>query len=344
MCTLSLNNSTGELILSKRIGGNVKLPVTPPVFRNNLANVVRNKASAWQYLEAAAGKLEIDGGELGKHVVLFERDSLPIRLVARNKSRRMFLYLIDDTGIEDSQPVCHFFPMEQPIRSEKIAVDSILKGVYPEEPGGLYVSQHGLHDDALVVSSGLAGEGFQGLASSSDVSDILTGKISIAATLRVLAWWSHARLVGFLPEVRRDRIIRQIHDAIYEKICGANWARAEEAVMANPTDTRARKTLQGRIGRDQRFNAAIGVNIHKFQGDIGQWYTALARRYSVCADPLLCKFAVTLAREPYTLPEKFPDDLDQLVQRAVSNPDVLRGARCAILFDSSRRPQEGKAE
>ena len=117
--------------------------------------------------------------------------------------------------------------------------------------------------------------------------------------------------------------------------------------MANPTDTRARETLQGRIGHDQRFNAEIGVNIHKFQGDIGQiveWYTELARRYSVCADPLLCKFAVTLAREPYTLPEKFPDDLEQLVQRAVSNPDVLRGARCANVFHSSRCPQEEKTE
>ena len=347
VCTLSLNNSTGKSILSKRIGGNAKLPVTPPVFRKNLANVVRNKASAWQYLEAAAGKLEVDGGELGKHVILFERDSLPTRLVTRNKSRRMFLYLIDDTGIEDSQPVCHFFPMEQPIRSKKIAVDSIIKGIYPEKPGGLYISQHGPHNDALVVSSGPAEEGFKGLVSSSDMSDILTGKISIAATLRVLAWWFHARLVGFLPEVRRDKIVTQIHDAIYEKICGANWARAEESVMANPTDTRARETLQDRIGRDQRFNAAIGLNTDKFRGNIGQiveWYTALARRYSVCADPLLCKFAITLAREPHILSEKFPNDLDQLAKKAVSNPDVLRGARCAILFDSSRRPQEEKVE
>ena len=347
VCTLSLKNSTGKSILFEKIGGNIKLPVMPPVFRENLTKVVRHNKSAWQYLEAVAGKLEIDGGELGKHVVLFERDSLPIRLVTRNKSRRMFLYLIDDTGIEDSQPVCHFSPMEQPIRSEKIAVDSIIKGLYPEKPGGLYVSQHGLHNDALVVSSGPAEEGFKGLVSSSDMSDILTGKISIAAALHVLGWWFHARLVGFLPEARRDKIVTQIHDAIYEKICGANWARAEEAVMANPTDTRARETLQGRIGRDQRFNAAIRMNIHKFQGDIGQiveWYTALARRYSVCADPLLCKFAVTLAREPHILSEKFPNDLDQLAKKAVSNPDVLRGARCAILFDSSRCTQEEKSE
>lgn len=272
---------------------------------------------------------------------------MPIRLVTRNKSRRMFLYLIDDTGIEDSQPVCHFFPMGQPIRSEKIAVDSLIKGIYPEKPGGLYISQHGPHNDALVVSYGLAGEGIKGLASSSDVSDILTRKISISVALRVLAWWFHARLAGFLPEVRRDRIVSQIHGAIYEKICGANWARAEEAVMDKPMDARTRETLQSRIGRDQRFNAAIGLNTDKFRGNIGQiveWYTALARRCGVCADPLLCKFAVTLAREPYTLPEKFPDGLDQLVQRAVSNPDVLRGARCAILFDSSRCMQEEKAE
>ena len=117
--------------------------------------------------------------------------------------------------------------------------------------------------------------------------------------------------------------------------------------MENPTDTRARETLQGRIGRNQGFNAAIVVNTDKFQSDIGQvveWYTALARRYSVCADPLLCKFAVTLAREPHILSKKLPNDLDQLAKKAVLNPDVLRGARCAILFDSSRCMQEEKAE
>ena len=337
VCTLLLQNSVSEKIISEQIRGNFQLPVTPTVWRKHFSSVVNHDENAWHFLEAAAGRLEIDGGELGKYVLRFERDSLPVRWITKNVKRRMFLRLVDDTGHEGSEPTCRFFSMEKPVQAETLTLTSALKGIYPEKPGGLYVAQHDPHTDALVVSCGPTGGGFRGLAVESDVSDILTGSIPVAAAIPVLAWWLNARLVGFLPEDRRNRIVVRLRAAIYEKLCGANWSRAEEPVMNNPTDSRARETLLNRIGRNRSFNAAIKENTHKFRGEISEtvnWYSELVRRYSGCKDLLLCEFSVILALEPHTLPEKYPNKLDQLIKKAVSNPEVIRGARCASIFNS----------
>jgi len=117
-CVLFLENSSSEEILSEQIGGNVQLPVVPSVWRRNLGNVVESNKNQWRFLEAAKGRIEIDGGELGKHVLRFERDTLPIRWVTRNLKRRMFLRLVDDTGLEDSEPTCQFFSMAHPAQAD----------------------------------------------------------------------------------------------------------------------------------------------------------------------------------------------------------------------------------
>jgi len=222
-----------------------------------------------------------------------------------------------------------------------------LKGIYPEEPRGLYVVQHGPHRDALLASYGLAGEGFQGLVVPSDVSDIPTGKISIVTALRILELWSYARLAGFLPEDRRNRIVKKLHATIYEKLCGANWSRAEAAVVDNPTESRAREALLERIGGNQGFNAEIQMKTHKFHSEIAQtveWYTDLARRYGVCKDSSLCEFAVILAREPHTLPDKDSDDLGQLTRKSISNPEVLRAVRYASIVNSLENDQDTRGD
>ena len=286
-CVVSLENSNRENVLSEKVGSALELPVRPIVWRRQFANVVNRIENTWRCMEASSGKLEIRAGELGNYVLRFEREVLPIRCVTRERDGSLFLRLIDDTGLEEDEATCQFYRMEHPVRSETCAVAGLMEGTFPPQPGGLYVAQHGQYVDALVVSNGLVGKGFQGLIAPSDCRDILTARVSVAEALRVLDLWSYARLVGFLPEIRRNRITRELLAAIYARICGPNWAKAESAFMDDPTSAHALDELSRRIGRNKNFNLALRKDHDKFREEIAQtciWYAGLSRRYSVCND------------------------------------------------------------
>ncbi len=331
-CFVSLENSAGKQILSEQVDGMFQLPVLSETWRTKFANVVKREENEWGYLEASSGKLEICGGELGHCLLRFERDSLPIRWITRQDSRKVLLRLIDDTGLEDSAPEVRYFSMENPVRAETLEFACVFEGLNPENPGGLYVAQHGSHRDALVVSFGVAGEGLQGLVSNPDVSDVLSGDVSVADMLRFLGLWSSARLVGVLPEIRRKLVVTRLQSAIYERLCGKNWAQDEITVQKNVGNSQAHDNLLNGVSRNKRFNAALQENINLIHAPIGESvkrYTELARHHGVCRDPDLCEFAVLLACEPSVLLDKYSDDLDQLSKTFASNPDVLRGARWA---------------
>jgi hypothetical protein len=338
-CTVSLENSAGEQILSENVDGSFPLPVIPSVWRTKFANVVGRDENEWRYLEASSGKLQIRGGELGSFVLRFERDTLPLRWITRNLRQHLFLRLIDDTGLEDSEATCHYYLMEQPLKAEQCSTTEMLKGFYPPAPGALYFAKHGPFGDALIVSSGLgSGEGLRALGVTSDCSAVLSGEASVAMALRVLGLWSYARLVGSLAEVRKNRIAAKLHTAIYEKLCGANWARAESKFTQAPTSKQAEEELLCSVGRSQGFRSALRVEREKFRGEIAQtinWYAELSRRYGVCTDPVLCEFAVILARKPNVLPDKYPAELERLTTTAVSHTELLRGARFADLLNST---------
>ena len=338
-CFVSLENGAGEQILSEQVDGMFELPVLPETWRTKFDNVVKREENEWRYLEASSGKLEIRGGELGHYRLLFERDTFPLRWVTRNRNHHLFLRLIDDTDVEDSDAECTSYSMEYPLKAGHCATAEVLEGIYPPPPGGLYFVKHGRHDDALTISSGLAdGEGFQGLVINPNCEDVLSGIITIATALHVLALWTHARLVGSLAEARKNQITKQIHDDIYKKLCGENWAKAEAEYIDNRTSNHTQEELLHRVGRSRDFKDALRMHNQKFREDIPQtvsWYVKLARRYAVCNDPDLCEFAVMLTREPHALPDKYAADIDKISKEAASNPEVLRGARFADLLSSA---------
>ena len=337
-CVLSLRNRQGAQILSNQVGGNLRLPVAPSDWRQKLESIVNRDANEWKFLEASSGLLKINGEELGNCQFRFERDTLPIRWVARHVSRNVILKLIDDTGQGTSGATCKFYSMENPSQARTFSASIMMKGIRPQMPGGLYVAQQGLHGDALALSCGLSGKGWEGLGVSSDCTDVLNGNISVAAALRVLAIWRSARLAGPLSEIRRNGIVKQLIASIFAKLCGTNWSRAEEAFKELPTDPNTREGLHKTVGRNKEFNTEIQMRACQFGGaieEVVQWYAEIARRYGVCSELNFCEFAVILAQTPHTLAAKYSDGLDAFVKMAASNPEVLRGARYASLLNSS---------
>ena len=334
-CTVSLRNGQGDEIFAEQIDGPMDLPITPDVWSKRFAQFVKREDCAWQYLEASAGSLTIEGEELGKYVIRFEREVLPVRWVLRHDHGKIVLRLIDDTGQEGSEPTCLTFGMERPAKVETGVLRELFSGITVEAPGGLFIVQHGDYSDTIVVSAGLTGEGFQGLVVTPSFRDFQNGSVPLADIFRVLELWRDARLAGPLSNIRRQKVTDGFLAAIYEKLCGANWARVETAFLANPHSRHAIDSLQRTVDRLGGF-AAVLRRDYAIMGDSpaagSQWFADLATRYGVCPDRKLSDFALRLASEPHQLPHLFGPELAGLLNQVNDNPALLRGARLLALI------------
>jgi len=342
-CAISLERSDGEEIFRSSIPGTLPLPITPDAWQRKFAAFVqKEEASSWRYPEAAAGRLHIKGGELGEYVASFHRDVAPVRWVTRHASEGLTIKLIDDTGSSD-EPMCKSFSMLRPMAPIAIEVSEMVTGREANSPGGLFVARKGEHQDAVVVSCGLAGEGFQGLGVKPDFSDVSKNKVPVSQAVRALELWLIARLAGPLAEIRRTQVTRGLSSAIFRRLCAQKWAESEGAFERSSKPETAEEALQHRIESMSGFGAVVKRDFGTFLGDVAQssaWYCDLARRYRVSKDQRMCEFAVRLAFLPHTLSRTYGTELDDLVNRASSEQQLIRGARFAALLCARHLPAE----
>jgi len=135
---VSLEDSKGEEIYSAQISPPIELPIYPKSWKNRFLDYLRREKAEWRYLEAASGLLTIEGEELGRFVIRFDHDVLPVRWVLRHCGESVSLRLVDDTGQEESKPKCHFSKMETPTKIECINADNAIEGFDVQPPGGLF--------------------------------------------------------------------------------------------------------------------------------------------------------------------------------------------------------------
>ena len=337
-CTLSLETSSGERILSKQIGQAFNLPVSPMTWHKQFSRFLEEHEEAgWDYLEASSGTLTIQAGELGQYLLRFDRNVVPVRWITRRRHGQIELRLIDDTGLENNT-TCHLFRMDHPTRAESLEVSELLAGISPEPPGGLFCARNGDHGDEVIISNFAAGDGLNGLGVTPVLTDIENGSTSVVYALRVLTDWINARSAGPVAGPRCAKVVKEIQHAIYAKLCGQNWAKAEAAFIENPNSIEAAQVLQNRVSRKKGFWIVLERDYARFEKSTIaiQWYCDLARRFGVCSDSAICEFAVRLAIEPHVLSSLYGDDLVGLVHKAISHTEVLRGARYAALLLSER--------
>lgn len=335
-CILSLENSNGDQIYSEQVGQAIKLPVKADVWRRQFSRFLEDYEDAnWNYWEASSATLRILAGELGQYVLRFDREVLPVRWVVSQQHRKIILRVADDTGLE-GEANCRFFSMDYPTKSDSVELSKLLVGLSPEPPGGLYVATHGDHSDAIIISNIAEGDGFQVLGVNPEFADIQNGSTSVQIAIRTMAFWINARLIGSLAEYRRNQIVKKLHSVLYLKLCGQHWANAESMFVENPNSKQVANNLYSKIvAKPSGFGSVLERDRKIFREDMDaafNWYFDLARRFEICIDKELCKFAVQLACAPYMLPRIGDADLNHLVQKSVSNPPVLKGVRYATLF------------
>ena len=267
-CLLRFEDGDGKRTFEQRIGQTWNLPVTPPIWREQFKQFLKShKNAAWRYLEASAGILEILAGELGNFSLRFDRDIPSIRWVARHHHGNIMLRLIDDTGIESNQAVCQMFSMDYPTVATTPDLPSLFDSISPQPPGGLFIARHGDYGDSIIVSSLTSSRRLQDQNINPDFSDILAGTTSAATGLRILTGWKMARIAGIVAvaEYQRNKITQELHCALYEKLCGQNWARAEAEFFEDSNSPHIVEVLQQRVGRSPGFSEALkGSNLMSF--------------------------------------------------------------------------------
>jgi hypothetical protein len=343
-CSVALERSDGEEVFYGPIASRMALPITPEAWQKRFAAFLdkNEEAANWRYPEAVAGRLCIKAGELGEFNIRFHRDIQPVRWLTRHKDDRVRLRLLDDTGLEGDAE-CEIFGMHNPLATTTSSPTEVLAGISLEPPGALVVARHGEHQDALIVSDGLARQGLQGLGVKPDTSDIESGRTSLASAIRVLCLWLDARLVGPLAEIRRKQVTDKLLAAIYTTLCGKQWAAAERTFIENPATPSSADVLRRKVHSVGGFSLVLERDYARLLEDIDRsvaWYTDLARKHDVCKDAALCEFAVRLAVLPQSLPKRFGDVLDTLVKQAADNRTIILGPRFAMLLCFRFAPAE----
>ena len=332
---VSLENAKGEEIYSAQVCPSIDLPILPDVWKKRFLDYLRREKSDWRYLDASSGLLIIEGQELGRYVLRFDHEVLPVRWVLRHSGETVSLRLVDETGQEDKQPICRFFRFETPAKIERLDPQDALSGFDVAVPGGLYVVQNGKFRDTVVVSAGLTGSGLEGLGVNPAYERISDNPKAVIKHLRILRFWRAARLAGFLANARRRQVTDGLLTHLYGALAGPDWGRAEAGLMNDSDLERGFNRLQNLLGHRSGFPSVLrrdATSIDRTGKAVADWYTDLASRYGVCRDSDLCRFAIDLAAKPYEVTRLYHDDLPTLVSRLKGKPLLLRGARFIALL------------
>ena len=329
--SIRLTDRKGDEFLCERVGDRFELPLSSESWRKKFGQFLQPEKNAWVYLEAASGELEISAEELGRVSFRFEHDVPPFRWVLNRDQDNIVARLVDDTGIEESEPEVSFFNMMAPVLERRRSSDAALAGQAVEIPGGLLLARQGDFEDFVAVSCKFTVSDFKDLNVESDFSQLRNSSILSASILRLYAKWHNARLYGPLIKVRWEKIRDQYLSLIYEKLCGLNWAKAEATFFSSSGSRQALETLLRLVDKKSTgFSVVLRREYEQPRDDVRQdsaWYADLAKRYYVCTDPIISVFAYSLAVEAHLVPQMFGSDLEMLLNAVRENPAVLRGAR-----------------
>ena len=329
---VSLEDSHGKEIFSKCVDGHVRLPVLAGTWNDRFGGFLEQEKLDWKYMEASVCRLEIDGEELGKYVLRFERDTLPLRWVLSRYRGKTTIRLVDDTGIEETDPEISFFPMERPVEPQSLTSGESVCGI-SEPGGGLFVARKGKDHDAVILSIETRFHSLEELELKPEFPDFLNGSDKMAEALRLSEFWRTARYYGtFLARIRQKKISDSILDAVCLALCAKRWSKAETAFLDAKDSADALNGLERSVQKKgNQFATALSRCCREVRDKdfslVSDRYSELAKKYSVCGNRELCDFALALAGGPDRFPGALDHDLDKKVGEIRKNPTVLRGAR-----------------
>ena len=282
---VDLLDGTGRRLSREQVA-QLTLPLGPESWRNAFGTFIRAEKQYWHYLEAASGRIIIDGEELGVVHIPLQRNVAPVRWVWHDTRRSTHLRLVDDHD-SDAPMKVEFVPFERPLQASALSVDELNDGIEPQSPGGLFVAHYGDKSEALIVSSRMVTGGLSGLLVEPRFDPLLGEPEEAVAFLNSIQLWSIARLTGALAPERRDNVIRRLTERFYALLLGNDWARAEANLRNGKAPFEAAvNLLLGCFDKEHRaFGHILARDARKYANlpvDVrAREFATLAQRYKV---------------------------------------------------------------
>jgi len=168
-----------------------------------------------------------------------------------------------------------------------------------------------------------------------------TGSAALAHAAGAATLWSKTRLSGNLARLRQQQVIEAIWKAIYDKICGTEWAQAENVYKASPASNHALGILKQRVHALPGLSAILARDYEKAASTPQvrtAWFCDITQRYGICDDQELCEFALRAVSQPQNIIATYGDGVAGSFERLSGNPTVLRAARLVALLAAIKAP------
>lgn len=330
---VALQSAGEEETFYRQVCGPLELPITPVIWEKRFLDFLKREKCEWDYLEASSGMLVLDGGDLGRYVMRFEHEVRPLRWVIRQSGEGLSVRVVDETGQEGVEPECYFFEMERPRDGQRLDLGEALKGRPVESPGGLFLAKTPEYHSAVIVSTGLTGGGLEGLGVHPTHGHISREPQAICELLKELRCWYTARVTGYLAGARRLQVTNRLMLGVVGMMAGWDWSRTEEKLISGSDVANYMDRLHTLALKKGGFASAVRLKAPQVIGGqdaLSAWYFELSKRFAICFDEELCRFVIDLASRPHSLPSLYPESLPDLVQRAQSYKNLIRGARLAV--------------
>ena len=154
--------------------------------------------------------------------------------------------------------------------------------------------------------------------------------------MAILRYWKNARLTGFLANARRQQIVNGMITQLFGILAGSDWGRAENLFVSGNDRKKGFDRLLSLFANEMSGFVTIlrrsAADVRGERQQIMEWYAALAARYGVCSDRLLCDFAIEIASRPQDVPIRYlREELLAHLTSIMAKPILLRGARIVAL-------------
>jgi hypothetical protein len=258
-CEVTLAEYAGGRQLAHSTAANVHFPMSAndwrSLFRTHLQSAGQMETA---YDEAGWAQVAFEVGIYGRYALEFDRQLPPVRWRLRQENGSYVLQLGDDS--ESRQPpTIQYADFHEPDQWKPIVADTSEAEINAAPNGGIYVAKVGSRTATIIVPpSTRAREQLHDPLLAVKLVPTPVKAETLASLVLTMQRWAIARLPGD-PLIRawRSRIVRQLQNSLFSRLCGRDWAQAE-ATLARERNRTSYDKLQRMVvqTRDDRMTVA----------------------------------------------------------------------------------------
>ena len=357
-CRLSLFESRSVVPFSETALPAFTAPLEPAQWRKSisahLAELAQLPDGQSAFDRTSRCQLEFSAEHLGSFRIECERQSSPVRWIARKTRREGYrLQVVDDRG-SDVGLNLRYFSFDTPEGSQALDLPKYFESPGASAQGGLYLAQWNDEHSAVIVPDDV--RSLQDLGVDPEVRLGQRSKRRALELLRCIQTWQTAGLRGNISALtRRNGVVDTLLSALVDVVGNPGWMQAERA-FRRYGDSRSIRALERSVASDGSHGLygpmrtvckEIDGNNSKLRRICISWLASsqFTRRAPVGGPARfpfrqtvqnghhrwLAELALRLASAPQSLQAWAHPDLEAGLDELFSQPKLLRAARFAIL-------------